>query len=276
MQEQFFPKIMVAGLTDTGMKRDHNEDAFLIDKKLKLAFVADGMGGHEAGEVASQMAVETIADFIYECDPDCLVDNVADIVAKIGSKDEQLIKSVRVVKAAVENANRKICEENQVRGFIDGQGMGTTVAGIQLIEEGKKLVVFHVGDSRVYRLRNKKLEQITVDHSLYQEWLKRGGEGEAPRTNIILRALGPYGEVEADVAVHETLENDIILMCSDGLNDMVSDEDIEKISGIYHSWRNIDGKYEDIKGFQGDLVAENIEASPIERLCVYHKNMIDL
>ncbi|MCK5295388.1 MAG: serine/threonine-protein phosphatase [Alphaproteobacteria bacterium] len=239
MKDRFSPDFSVAGQTDVGRKRDHNEDAFCIENELGLLVVADGMGGHAAGEVASGIAVETVPDFIYECDPELFkapdsieveglakIDTDATMAEEI---DSDAVLSAKIVAAAVINANKRINDENLVRGMKEGHGMGTTIVGMWLLEDTSKAAVFHVGDSRLYRLRGNKLIQITKDHSLYQEWLNRGAEGEPPKSNIILRALGPYDEVEPEVSIQELKSGDVFMICSDGLTDLVNDEDIAEV-----------------------------------------------
>ncbi len=244
MADRFYNTMQVAGLTDPGRVRTNNEDYFEIRQDLGVLLVCDGMGGHEAGEVASHMAAEGIADFIYEYDPDCLDDPdeqadqgdpgddrpvgtlTIDKSLSVGPEDEVAIGTVR---EAVRKANEKIQRENVQRGFSRGSGMGTTMVGLWLLKESDRVLLFNVGDSRIYRFRDGELELMTRDHTLYQEWEDRGREGEAPRKNIILRALGPFAETEADVRLEPLRKGDIFVLCSDGLTGFVEDDNIEDV-----------------------------------------------
>jgi protein phosphatase len=236
----------VAGLTDVGRERDHNEDGYLIDEALALLLVADGMGGHAMGEVASKTAIETIADVIYEHDPELFS---AATLADPGSADnptepcdgsttardpddttvdEDPTYALGVIQTALANSNRKINEMNRARNFPEGSGMGTTIVGLWRLENDQQAIIFHVGDSRVYRYRSGRLVQLTRDHTLYQEWLDDGGHGVPPNRNIITRAIGPSPEVEVDASVQYLVKGDVFLLCSDGLTGMMDDDVIEQ------------------------------------------------
>jgi serine/threonine protein phosphatase PrpC len=134
---------------------------------------------------------------------------------------------------------------NRERGLPEGRGMGTTIVGLWLADGLSKGVVFHVGDSRLYRFRDGRLDQITRDHSLYQAWVDSGRSGDPPNRNIIMRALGIVDDVEADISVQEMLAGDIYLLCSDGLNGMVPDDTIIDIlaeielTGLEPAWRQL-------------------------------------
>ncbi|MBY0430025.1 MAG: protein phosphatase 2C domain-containing protein [Rhodospirillales bacterium] len=206
MVDSFADRLECAALSDVGRKRRLNEDCYLIDSGRGLLVVADGMGGHQAGEVASRLAV----------------DHVAEALA-------QAALSIDAVQAAVERANTRINEENTRRGFREGAGMGTTLVGLQMVEGGTQAIAFHVGDSRLYRYRAGVLRQLTRDHTLYQQWLESGQPGPAPGRNVILRALGPWPHVEAELAVEPVAADDLFLLCSDGLSSMVDDASIAAI-----------------------------------------------
>lgn len=233
MEDRFAGRIEIAGLTDVGLKRDHNEDTYCLEPETGLAMVADGMGGHSAGEIASQMATETVADFLYEYDPEQFTPDVADTGAagdgsRIPSEPAHKI-TYAVIRAAVENANRRINEENQLRGFGDGYGMGTTAVGFWAMPNETSLAVFWVGDSRMYRLRNGEMTLLTEDHTLYNMWVKQGNQGAPPQKNVILKALGPYAEVTPDVFIESWQSGDIYMLCSDGLSSMATDEQIADV-----------------------------------------------
>lgn len=227
MSRAHWQHVEVAGVTDVGRKRGHNEDSFLVDGDLGLLLVADGVGGQEAGEIASRTAVEVMSDFLFEYDPDLIA---AHRIAR-GGDPETTVEDIpslapMVIQAAVTNANKRIVQLNRMRNHGEGGGMGTTIAGVWLQVDTGRAVVFHIGDSRVYRFRNGEFLQMTRDHTLYEQWLDQGAQGDAPRKNIITRALGPFQSVLPDVTEHDALSGDLYLVCSDGLSSMIGDEDI--------------------------------------------------
>lgn len=205
--------MIAAGLSDVGRVRAHNEDCFHLNPDLGLALVCDGMGGHAGGHIASRLASDVIEATIAES---ALL--IAGGPPSRGPRDAR-----ELVRLAVERANRRIHDLNRDRGMADGRGMGTTVVGIWRVPGGNRLVVFHVGDSRLYRLRDGVLAPLTRDHSLYQIWQDNGRKGPAPNRNIIVRALGPGDQVEPEVSVASLQSGDQLLLCSDGLNGMVPD-----------------------------------------------------
>lgn len=210
-------KLAVYGLSDVGLSRDHNEDSISWDIELGLIMLADGMGGHNAGEIASELAVTAIRDALLDVlTPEML--------------DSELIQCDEALREAVVYANEEIHEEANRR--IECAGMGTTVV-ITLFHDDK-VTYAHVGDSRIYRLRHGEYKQLTQDHSLVQEMIDNGylSQEEAmvsSSRNLITRALGISPEVEVDVST-ETLDlDDIYLLCSDGLSDLLSEEDMSRI-----------------------------------------------
>ena len=223
-----------AGLTDVGRARKRNEDCYDISNEIGLAVVCDGMGGHAGGDVASRTAAETIVDFVYEYEPSGFgeADDGADserTQAGPMAVEPAVQSAVQTIRAAVHLANRKLVQMNQERGYPDGRGMGTTVVGLWRVEGADKLVTFHAGDSRLYRLRRGELRQLTRDHSLYQIWLDNGQRGQAPHKNIIVRALGTSDNVDPEISVHVIDPSDIYLLCSDGLTGMVNDGSLAEI-----------------------------------------------
>ncbi len=213
-------KIIYHAISDVGRKRSANEDSYLADGKLLLFVVADGMGGHAAGEVASRIAVESIEDFIT------FTNNDKEITWPF-EFDETLTMAGNRLKSAIQTAHAKVLEAtSQKKEF---QGMATTVVAV-LVEDDKAQVA-HVGDSRAYMVREDKLIQLTSDHSWVNEQLRTGAitsqqARNHPYRNIVTRALGGPNPVDVDIS-EETLKNgDIILLCSDGLNTMVTDEQI--------------------------------------------------
>ena len=212
-------KIEIVNLSDVGLKRPHNEDSSISDADKGLLILADGMGGYKAGEIASAIAVtstyEQITRGLKKIQP--------------GAVDEATGLSAQsmLVKQAIIDANSKIY--STATNEASCQGMGTTIV-IGLVHDGI-LSVAHVGDSRMYRVRGDAFEQITRDHSLLQELIDRGfytPEEAAENTpkNLVTRALGIENKVEVDVVEEAISPGDIYLLCSDGLNDMVEDEEI--------------------------------------------------
>ena len=200
-------KIEWAGLSDRGRRRSSNEDAYLGDDALGLFVVADGMGGHAAGEVASRLAVDT--------------------VRRVLGGQAAPPPTPAAIEQAVHEANRAIVERTQERA--DLQGMGTTLV-LALIDSSSAWIS-HVGDSRAYRIRDGSIELLTHDHSWVSEQVRLGllSPEEArchPWRNVVTRALGSRDEVEVEVDVEELRPGDRILLCSDGLNSMLSEEQI--------------------------------------------------
>ncbi|MBK6656820.1 MAG: Stp1/IreP family PP2C-type Ser/Thr phosphatase [Proteobacteria bacterium] len=211
--------IEVANISDTGLKRPHNEDSAVTDTALGLAVVADGMGGYKAGEVASAIAAQLILNEVRAG----LANGNAN--SKVG--DSGLSRATLVIRDAVAKANAEVFRTAQE--VPQCQGMGTTV--VVVFYHGDKVSIAHVGDSRVYRLRGNEFKQITRDHSLIQELIDRGfftPEEAAENTpkNLVTRALGIEQSVEVDVQGQDRQAGEIYLLCSDGLNDMVDDEEI--------------------------------------------------
>ncbi len=206
----------VATATHSGMVRSHNEDSIAADPDIGLAVLADGMGGYNAGEVASGIAVELIKTemqkTLKEQRPEQLNDHGA----------QQII-----VRHATQ-ANEAIYHASQSQPQYSG--MGTTL--VVALWHDNHISVGHVGDSRLYRLRDGVLEQVTRDHSLLQEQIDSGmitkeQARHSQHKNLVTRAVGIDPEVETEVHTYPTQAGDIFLMCSDGLNDMVTDEDIQ-------------------------------------------------
>jgi protein phosphatase len=213
----------IAGATDTGKVRNHNEDAVGQDELIGLAVLADGMGGHKAGEVASGMAINTI---IQE-----LSGTLRQL--KPGQKDETgkyTLDSV-LLRHAIEKANTAIFDTAS-RGTAC-EGMGTTVVVAAFYDQ--RVSIAHVGDSRLYRLRHGYLEQLTTDHSLADELIAKGcfdtmeEVHAAGFKNAITRALGLEHHVLVDLREEAVKPSDVYLLCSDGLTDMVNDGEIQRI-----------------------------------------------
>ncbi len=211
--------IEVANVSDTGLKRPHNEDSAVTDSSLGLAIVADGMGGYKAGEVASAIAAQLILNEVRA--------GIASGGANGAAASAGLSRASVISRDAVAKANAEVFRTAQE--VPQCQGMGTTV--VVVFYHGTKVSIAHVGDSRVYRLRGDEFKQITRDHSLIQELIDRGfftPEEAAENTpkNLVTRALGIEQSVEVDVQEQDLESGEIYLLCSDGLNDMVDDEEI--------------------------------------------------
>jgi PPM family protein phosphatase len=212
---------LFGGGSDVGRERAHNEDAILVDSERKLVVLADGMGGYQAGEVASQLAVDVVRD-----DSSHLDISEADL-GRI-DPDTGISVAMRQLRGAIEKANNRIC--SVARGREELNGMGTTIVAARFYDG--RVGIAHVGDSRCYRLRERVLEQLTRDHSYVQDQLEKGliSEDDAknsPQKNLITRALGIDAIAEADVKEYRTRPGDLYLLCSDGLSDLVDDEAIQ-------------------------------------------------
>lgn len=204
--------------TDIGKAREMNQDYYYVSKNLdeiKLCVLADGMGGYTGGEIASNMAVTSVKSYIYN--------NYSKTKLEIDSV-------INLLKDATQYANMVVYEKT--RQIAELEEMGTTLEIALIIED--KIYISHIGDSRVYKIKNGQIKQITKDHSYVENLIKDGKltREEAkfhPQKNILTKALGCTAFVEPDLLVEKIEENDIILICSDGLTNMLSDEEIMKI-----------------------------------------------
>ena len=225
------PELLISGKTDVGRMRDHNEDNIAWDTSLGLALLADGMGGHNAGEVASAIAVDVIRDSIVSSLQSLAGDEGED---DVGQSREAAYGFSAVVHEAISSANQAILEHAE--GQPQCAGMGTTI--VMALFQGPFLTLAHVGDSRIYRLRDGELRQMTTDHSLVQELVENGfltlEEARASANkNLITRALGIDTVVEADVRSESYEAGDLFLLCSDGLSDLVPDEEIHTLLNVH-------------------------------------------
>jgi PPM family protein phosphatase len=212
-------KLTFVGQTDTGRVREHNEDTIASDVDVGLLVLADGMGGYNAGEVASGIAVKTITNLVRE---GLAREDLGSIDRSTG-----LTRPSIVLRDAITRANKIIYQT--ARSQAECEGMGTTVVAALFYDN--KISIAHVGDSRLYRQRGSAIAQVTMDHSLLQELVDRGfySPEEAQRAankNYVTRALGVEPQVEVEVQEHPVDKGDIFILCSDGLSDMVEDEDI--------------------------------------------------
>lgn len=194
------------GATDIGQKRKTNQDSFFVSSELKLFVVADGMGGHNGGDIASQMIVSLLPEFV---------------------KTHPTLEPSLLISEGIKETNRNI--KNYANEHIELVGMGSTI--VTFFFKGQNLYIGNVGDSRGYLISGKKIFQLTKDHSLVQEKLNFGiynREQAAldPQKNVLVRTVGFDDEVNADIFTYKVIRNDIFLSCSDGLHSKVSEEDI--------------------------------------------------
>jgi protein phosphatase len=213
-------KVQSGGQSDTGLKRQHNEDRILASDVLGLYAVADGMGGHAAGEVASEAAIKALEEFVARTRDD------PDFTWPFGRHEEYDLEE-NILHSAVALANRQVCRLSEKNAALGG--MGTTLAALYMPED--KAYLCHVGDSRVYLLREGGLQGLTVDHSWVNEQVQRNliSQEEARQhrwRNVITRALGSREDVEIDLTRIEPQPGDLFLICSDGLTSMVDDATI--------------------------------------------------
>lgn len=228
-------KIEHVTLTDTGLVREHNEDAIGADMEIGLLVLADGMGGYNAGEVASGIAVKTTMDMVQQA---MAREGRGDIDDETG-----FMRQTIALRDAITRANKIIYQTAQSRAGCEG--MGTTIVACLFYDN--RVSIAHVGDSRLYRLRNGQFEQVTKDHSLFRELVDRGfySQEEAQRSlnkNYVTRALGIEAKVEVEIAEEEVLPEDVYVLCSDGLSDMVDDEDIHLTISTFNANLNLIGQ----------------------------------
>jgi PPM family protein phosphatase len=217
-------RAIAAGLSDVGLQREHNEDSFLVLNEYDLYVVADGMGGHRAGDVASRIATETISEFFKSTANDD-VTWPFHFDTNLSEEENRLLTGIRV-------ANRQIFERStRSREY---HGMGTTVVGAMFSPRKQRMYIGHVGDSRCYRVRDGRIQQLTRDHSLINDYLVAMPElTEAQRSelpkNVITRALGMQDQVVVDLQHDDPHAGDVYVLCSDGLSGMMSDDEIQDI-----------------------------------------------
>ena len=221
--------------TDVGQIRDHNEDFIFADVSRGIAILADGMGGMNAGEVASSMAVHVVMDELIG-----FVDGTSTLQSADTEEGDLRSSDKRVMQTTVEKANSAVFHVSQTQPQC--RGMGTTI--VSALFQDNKIIVGHIGDSRMYRFCNGELEQITKDHSFVQELIDKGlYTKEEARTssqkNVVTRAVGIAPSVEVEVNEHDALPGDLYLLCSDGLTDLVTDKDIQKTMDLFG--RDLDG-----------------------------------
>ena len=220
---QFANMIESYGATDVGLRRKLNEDSLFIDNEVGLFVVADGMGGHNAGEIASHLAVDTVANFVQRS-------RAEDEITWPYGVDPDLSLNANRLLTSVMLANKRVWKEADNRQ--DYTGMGTTIVGA--LVDNSSISVVSAGDSRAYRLRGGVFEQMTVDDSWVQAAVDEGvllaEEAEThPMKNIITKAIGAKENLELSVEEHEMEDNDLYIICSDGLHGMISEKGLNEL-----------------------------------------------
>ncbi len=210
------------GMTDIGTARPSNEDNFLIDPALGLIAIADGMGGHEGGEVASNDALVAMASYLHASQAEASGES-----GTAPSLDASAHCPLTTVHYAVEFANQRMYQANVDQRRIRGRGMGTTLTGLWQPVAGAPAVIFHVGDTRLYRLREGRLERLTRDQTLYQDVLDSGATAlHLPPRNLLMQALGPDCAISPELQSHVVFPGDLFMLCSDGLHGAIDDDTI--------------------------------------------------
>ena len=233
------------GITDVGTVRQSNEDNFLIDGTLDMAIVADGMGGHAAGEQASAGALQAVRQFLQQgrarllqtshsvTPADAIIDlDATTPVAAPHDPDATCsdpgIMAISLLFDAVEFANQTLYQQNVAQHRPEG-GMGTTLTGFCRPVANGELIFFHVGDTRLYVQRNGKLRQLTHDQTLYQQAVDAGFTDNMPPRNMLVQAVGPIAQVHPEIRLLALQSNDLLMLCSDGLHSVVPHSEIERV-----------------------------------------------
>ena len=211
------------GATDVGLRRKLNEDSLLVDADLGLFVVADGMGGHNAGEIASHLAVETVGNFVQRSREEDEITWPYGVDPKLSLNSNRLLTAVML-------ANKRVWKEADNRQ--DYTGMGTTI--VAALVNGETISFVSAGDSRAYRLRSSEFRQLTVDDSWVQAAVDEGvllpEEAEThPMKNIITKAIGAKEDIDVHVEEHGLEDNDLYLLCSDGLHGMIPEREIAEM-----------------------------------------------
>lgn len=223
IRQHLMTTLTMAGLTDPGRLRPQNEDRIVLHPEIGLVVLADGMGGHNAGEVASRLAVDVMVRH-------CVNALAAEPDSVVGHDPEPCGHERDALHGAIEAANIAIHE--MAHHDPECAGMGSTV--VAALFQDDALCVAHVGDSRLYRLRDGRLQLLTEDHSVVQELLNRGlltpeQARQSVSKNLVTRALGVDARVQIDMSAHTTEPGDLYLLCSDGLNDVLTNTQIEQL-----------------------------------------------
>lgn len=232
-----------SGVSDPGRLRSENEDAIYLDRGGHFVLLADGMGGHERGAEASQTVIEVIQEYLQ---PELLISEMKEIT-KVEDVPPEILGLFSLADKGVNKANAVLYNRNREEGLE--RYMGSTLVGL-VPAPGGCLMWFHVGDSRLYRWRDSVLKCLTTDHSAHSEWIRKGRQGVEPAKNIVTRAIGPKEGVVPDIEWGEYHRDDLYILCSDGLNDMLTDEEMTDIFI----------RYQDVDEIAVKLVDEAINA----------------
>lgn len=213
-------------MTHVGLVRNSNQDNFLVDEELGLIAVADGMGGHQGGEIASASALTSLLQFLQDSSfvqhgNDDLTIPVNLSSAMRNNVDHldngRLLAAAATAYNALQYANHRLYMNNKEQGHSGGDGMGTTLTGLWRHSETNQLLIFHVGDSRLYRYRDGELQLLTRDQTYRQQALEQGLTENLPRPNLLLQAIGPLPTIVPEIQHCDFLEGDVFLCCTDGL-----------------------------------------------------------
>ncbi len=215
-------RVRFSGATNIGRKREHNEDSIALPTSMRLAIIADGMGGHASGDVASRLAVDTVSEYFQATAEQQTLTWPYKVDTEERAEVNRMVQAVML-------ANLEIWERTQQDG---GSRMGTTIVGLYFLDD--RVIIGHVGDSRCYRLRDGELVQLTEDHSLINDYIKmkRMTAEEAenwPHKNVVVRALGMKEMVAVDIHTEKPRLGDCYILCSDGLSGMVTNDQIAVI-----------------------------------------------
>lgn len=225
---------LACGMTDTGLVRRSNEDNFLIAPELGLVAIADGMGGHDGGEVASADALQALAHFLdarLEAAANEAASTAADPASSANdlSWNDAITRTLMTAHDAVAYANANLYRTNLANRRGDGAGMGTTLTGLWQPEANGPAFIFHIGDTRLYRLRDGHFMQMTRDQTMYQLALETGEIENLPGRNLLLQALGPSPDIAPELHTVAVAPGDRYLLCSDGLHGATSDQDARAV-----------------------------------------------
>jgi PPM family protein phosphatase len=225
LRAEMTTELELGAQSDTGCVRENNEDSYRVAPEMNLFVLSDGMGGLEAGEVASRLAVDTIVAHCREAEANPLLPLMGEQIKGVSPLSNRLASAIRLANEVVYRAAQKSAEQ---------RGMGATVVAVRFADE--RMSVAHVGDSRIYRLREGDLEQLTQDHSFVAEQVRHGKmteeeAGSSTMHNVLVRALGIDPTVEVDLTEELVLEGDTVLLCSDGLTRELSDAQIAAVLG---------------------------------------------
>ena len=221
-QEVDTARIVATGISDVGHARAENEDSIWLDNAGLVLLLADGMGGHERGAEASQTAINNFKELLT---PETIKEEAAETTAAAGVPQDIGSLYTIIFRAIGKTANFLSDRSEALKLDLF---MGTTIVGLVLVAD-THVLWFHIGDSRLYRWRNSVLKQLTIDHSAYAQWQRKGGIGDPPPKNLLTRVMGNNPLVEADIEYDKREKDDIFILCSDGLTDMVTDMQIGDI-----------------------------------------------